>query len=255
SPPAAKNVSTLDDDATRLLQVGPPNPVLAVHQTVALLTDADGNGVVSPGDTLRYAVIATNTSASATGASVFADYEQRLPDDPFHIPGGGPASGGVITWSLGTLDANASVTLFYDVPVSSGVDEDAILGTVAMLSADNAATVFDNTRVPINVNDDPNAVNDSATTDEDTAVVIAVLANDSAGAGAPLPVTAVSAPSHGAAAINADGTVTYTPAANFHGSDAFSYTISDGHGGSATADVAVTVASVNDAPVAQDDSA
>ena len=38
-------------------------------------------------------------------------------------------------------------------------------------------------------------------------------------------------PAHGTAAINADGTITYTPAANYNGADSFTYTISDGNGG------------------------
>src|SRR5439155_1920671 len=105
------------------------------------------------------------------------------------------------------------------------------------------------------VNDAPAARDDSATTDEDTAVVINVLANDSDVDGDSLAVSAVTQGSHGAAAINADGTVTYAPAANYNGPDSFTYTISDGHGGTATATVAVTVAPVNDAPAARDDSA
>jgi VCBS repeat-containing protein len=50
------------------------------------------------------------------------------------------------------------------------------------------------------------------------------------------------------------GIVTYTPAANYSGTDSFTYTLSDGMGGSATGTVNVTVNSVNDAPVASNDS-
>jgi hypothetical protein len=63
----------------------------------------------------------------------------------------------------------------------------------------------------------------------------------------------VTAPANGTAVINPDNTVTYTPDANFYGSDSFSYTISDGAGGSDTAVVTITVTPVNDAPVANDD--
>ena len=67
-------------------------------------------------------------------------------------------------------------------------------------------------------------------------------------------MTAVSTPLHGSAAINPDGTITYAPAPNYNGADRFTYTISDGHGGTASAPVTVAVAAVNDAPVAANDS-
>src|SRR5439155_5374436 len=104
------------------------------------------------------------------------------------------------------------------------------------------------------VNDAPVAVDDAATTAEDTAVAIAVLANDLDGDGDLLVVAGVGAPSHGAAVLNADQTITYTPAANYNGADTFTYLVSDGHGGTATGSVSLTVTAVNDAPVAAADS-
>ena len=50
-------------------------------------------------------------------------------------------------------------------------------------------------------------------------------------------MSAATAPAHGTATVNVDGTITYAPAANYHGADSFSYTIGDGNGGSATATV------------------
>ncbi len=104
-------------------------------------------------------------------------------------------------------------------------------------------------------NDGPVAVDDSATTPEDTAATIAVLTNDTDADGDVLSVTAVSTPSHGTAAINADGTIRYTPAENYDGADSFSYTLADGHGGAATGTVSVTVSAVNDEPLAAGDEA
>lgn len=103
------------------------------------------------------------------------------------------------------------------------------------------------------VNDDPVADNDDATTDEDNVVVIAVLANDSDIDSAALQVTSVSTPANGTLLINADNTISYSPALNFAGSDSFDYVVSDGDGGTATASVSVTVNPINDAPVAVDD--
>jgi hypothetical protein len=77
-----------------------------------------------------------------------------------------------------------------------------------------------------------------------------VLANDSFApdTGETLTVTAVTQGSNGSVTFTATG-VSYTPNANFFGSDSFTYTISDGNGGSDTATVNVTVTNVNDAPV------
>ena len=104
------------------------------------------------------------------------------------------------------------------------------------------------------VNDVPEAVGDSASTVEDEAVEVDVLANDTDIDGDGLRVAAVSAPENGSAAITAGG-VLYTPAANWHGTDSFTYEVDDGNGGTASASVEVTVAPVNDAPEAVDDEA
>lgn len=103
----------------------------------------------------------------------------------------------------------------------------------------------------------PTAVNDSAITDEDVAVNVDVLANDIAQAPAtfdPATVTLNTTPVHGQAAVNADGSITYSADANYHGSDQFSYSVSDSNGKlSNTATVSMTVNAVNDAPVATAD--
>ncbi len=86
----------------------------------------------------------------------------------------------------------------------------------------------------------PTAGADTATTYVAQPVTISVLANDSDPEGDRLSVTAVTDPAHGRVTITGEG-ITYTPEARFCGSDAFSYTISDGYGGEATGNVSVTV--------------
>ena len=104
-------------------------------------------------------------------------------------------------------------------------------------------------------NDPPVAVDDASTTAEDTAIVIRVLDNDSDVDGDSLSVIEVSTPSNGSVAITGAGTtVTYTPNANFHGSDLFTYKVSDGKVVTDAATVTVIVTSVNDPPVAMGDS-
>ena len=121
------------------------------------------------------------------------------------------------------------------------------------LAESNTATVqIDVT----SVNDPPIVLADGDKTDEDTAVTLAVLANDSAGPAnenQALIISTVSDPPHGAAVANADGTVTYTPDIDYSGPDTFSYTACDSDGACAAADVTVAVSAVNDLPTAVDD--
>jgi len=112
----------------------------------------------------------------------------------------------------------------------------------------NTATV----NVTVNpVSDDTVVVNDSVTTDEDNAVTIDVLANDTDVDSAPSPVQSVTQGQNGRVAINENGTVAYTPNANFHGSDSFSYMNAEGN----TATVNVTVNPVSDDTIVVNDDA
>src|SRR5690606_16100375 len=80
------------------------------------------------------------------------------------------------------------------------------------------------------VNDAPIAVDDTGTTAEDTAVTVAVLANDTDVDGVPVPTSVVinTPPQHGQAAVNAStGAITYTPDADYNGPDSLTYQISD----------------------------
>lgn len=103
-------------------------------------------------------------------------------------------------------------------------------------------------------NSDPTPAPDSAVTDEDTPVTIPVLANDTDPDGDPLTVMGGSA-TNGTVTVNPDGTITYTPNADYNGPDTITYTVTDGNGGTATSTVSVTVNPVNDAPEAVDDTA
>ncbi|MBL8937452.1 MAG: tandem-95 repeat protein, partial [Archangium sp.] len=104
------------------------------------------------------------------------------------------------------------------------------------------------------VNDPPTAVNDSFTLQEDTVGTFDVLANDSSLPDGPETLTIVAVGSAMNGIVSAGGTMlTYRPNANFNGMDSFTYTISDGNGGQATATVSVNVTPVNDPPSAVND--
>jgi hypothetical protein len=105
------------------------------------------------------------------------------------------------------------------------------------------------------VNDPPVAVDDYVGVPEDsTNNQIDVLVNDVDIDGDTLIVTGVTVPLHGTATYTTSY-VYYTPDTNYNGPDQFSYSISDGNGGTDTATVYVTVGGVNDPPVANDDTA
>jgi hypothetical protein len=90
----------------------------------------------------------------------------------------------------------------------------------------------------------PMAVDDLAYTQPGQAVAIDVLANDTDSDGDALSVSAVAAATHGTLAIQSNGTILYTPQAGYAGSDAFSYTLRDAQGGTATGHVTVAVTPV-----------
>lgn len=98
-------------------------------------------------------------------------------------------------------------------------------------------------------NSAPVALDDNVLTNEDVSVDIDVLANDSDADGDPLTVTITNNPSNGLATVLVDNKVRYTPNPDFNGVDSFAYQVSDGENVD-TAIVYITIAAVNDKPVA-----
>ncbi|HHF2969047.1 TPA: tandem-95 repeat protein, partial [Vibrio alginolyticus] len=98
-------------------------------------------------------------------------------------------------------------------------------------------------------------VADKATVVEDTATIIKVLDNDTfEGDDKVVSLDTNNGPANGTVSVNPDGSVTYTPNDNYHGTDSFTYIVTSG-GVSESTTVSVDVTPVNDAPVAKDDTA
>jgi hypothetical protein len=91
------------------------------------------------------------------------------------------------------------------------------------------------------VDNTPVAVDDSFTIDQDTVLNADISTNDSGLEDTPVTYSVDSPAANGAAVVNADGTVTYTPNSGYSGSDSFTYTVVDADGDSATATVAIDV--------------
>ncbi len=113
-----------------------------------------------------------------------------------------------------------------------------------------AKTTVNTLAVTVNAVVDLTAGNDSATTDEDVAIIGgSVAGNDSTTSGGALSFAKTTDPSHGTVAMAGNGTYTYTPVGDYSGADSFTYTVTDAASGeSATRTVNLTINPVSDAP-------
>lgn len=109
-------------------------------------------------------------------------------------------------------------------------------------STDAQGNPQDTNDVVLQVNRPPQPLDDFASTTQDTAVTVAVLANDTDPDGDTLTISGMTNGSHGTVTAGGlPGTLVYTPDPGYTGTDTFTYTVSDGYGGTATATVTITV--------------
>jgi hypothetical protein len=161
--------------------------------------------------------------------------------------------------SWGVVDAAGSVSFGASSSPTSSVTFGAPGTYVLRWSADDGQ-YSDSDEVSIFVGDQPNDVpvaqDDAYQTDEDVTLsrsAPGLLQNDSDPNGDNLTVSVSVWPTKGSLSVSADGSFSYTPDANDHGSDSFSYNVSDGRGGMDTGHVSIDVLAVNDAPLAVGD--
>ncbi|MCG6874151.1 MAG: DUF4347 domain-containing protein, partial [Betaproteobacteria bacterium] len=112
--------------------------------------------------------------------------------------------------------------------------------------SDGASYSVSDYAMTLNVNAVSDTVNDVVSTNEDNAVIVDVLANDNFEDVA-RTLTGVSAPANGGVAFNATGSVTYTPNADWNGTEILTYTVTAG-GVTETGTLTITVNPVNDEP-------
>lgn len=115
------------------------------------------------------------------------------------------------------------------------------------VSDGNGGTDTGNVIVDITcINDAPIANDDNYSVLENAdSSGLAILNNDTDVENDTLELVSVTSPDHGGSAILGSDVIIYTPATDFVGTETFSYTVSDGHGGSATGNVSINVALVD----------
>jgi hypothetical protein len=151
--------------------------------------------------------------------------------------------------SRGTTVVNSGLTVTYTPNATFTSSSDTFLYTISDGRGGTASALVTVTVVPPPPpNRAPVANADTATTRVGVPVVIDVVGGTTPGAvadtdpdGDAITLATVANFVGGAAAIQLDGTVKFTPAAGFTGSGSFTYTINDGRGGTATGNVTVTV--------------
>ncbi|MFL5346249.1 MAG: Ig-like domain-containing protein, partial [Hyalangium sp.] len=168
-----------------------------------------------------------------------------------------PDTGETLTVTAVTQPANGTVTLVGGVvsyqpnPNFNGTDTFTYTVSDGNGGTDTATVTVKVTQV----NDPPTGVADTFTVPGNSGpTTLDVLANDSSApdTGETLTVSAVSQPANGTVTL-VGGVVSYQPKAGFNGTDTFTYTVSDGNGGSAIVTVTVNVTAVNSPPTANDD--
>ncbi|MBI5332965.1 MAG: tandem-95 repeat protein, partial [Burkholderiales bacterium] len=220
------------DGSERPLKVGD-----VVHQGDRIVTSQNGIVEIRGDGEPQAAAPRTAEAAPADVERVIAQIDQPL---EFEAPAAGLAGGdGSMTPGLRVERVAESV---------SSPAGDTTGATPAAISSAEAADAT--TAAQGEVNTAPSAADASARTAEDTPVTGVVNASDLNGD--TLAFGIGQAPANGAVTVDATGRWTYTPAADYNGSDRFVITVSDGKGGTATSTILVAVTPVNDLPEGAD---
>jgi len=186
-------------------------------------------GWVAPGNQ----EVAVAVSQTASAEAIFTPQYSLIavPDNAAD----GQVSANPAPGSLGSYAPNSSVTLTATAAIGYYFAGWVENGMVASTDATYTSVVKGARRLVANF--PPVSLTGTSTqvyvTSNKAAVKINVLAQVSASGGSPV-VMSVTQPADGSVAINADGTLTFTPDKGFHGSAQFGYTVGDGQGGSVT---------------------
>jgi VCBS repeat-containing protein len=167
--------------------------------------------------------------------------------------------GDPLTASLMRAAQHGTISLSSDGSFNYTPDADYVGTDSFTYKANDGAADSNTATVTITVtstNTPPVANADTYTTPKNTTLNVpapGVLANDTDPEGDPLTASLMSATQHGTVSLSGDGSFTYTPDADYVGTDSFTYKANDGAADSNTATVTITVTSTNTPPVANAD--
>ncbi|MFW1179520.1 tandem-95 repeat protein [Vibrio parahaemolyticus] len=254
---AFSDVDNVDGELTFSVS-GNSNIQVAIVNGIATITPtADWNGsetlTFTATDPSGESVSQTVDFTVAPVADIVADSARVVEDTPtiIKVLGNDTFEGDDKVVSLDTNNgpANGTVSVNPDGSVTY-TPNDNYHGADSFTYIVTSGGVSESTTVNVDVtpvNDAPVAKDDIATTQEDTAVTIDVLPNDTDIDGDTLRIDSASVPSDQGTVEIVDGKLVFTPAENFNGDAEITYTVTDGEL-TDEAKVSVTVNPVNDAP-------
>jgi len=252
------NTARIGDDGSNGSDQTPVNNTATI--TTVIPTDLEMTKTVTPtsakpGQAITYTLIFTNSSAfTATGVLITDSVPISVTN--LNVISSGATitqtNTGTVTytWSLADLGPSAQGIITITGQLTSPLPVNHIFTNTTEISSSTTDLDPGNNKGQAGItvtNAAPTAVDDTASTAEDSATNISVLNNDTDPNSQTLSVTSVSTPTHGSTSTNGT-TVTYTPKSNYYGTDHFSYVASDGTL-TDTARVTVTITPANDAPI------
>jgi hypothetical protein len=223
------------------------NAIVGNGQAVGTITDDDLPPSISVNDVTVAEPAAQGASPTAEFTVMLSAPSSRAITVDFATSPGTATADADYTSLSGSLEfAPGETTKTISVPVLfDGVDEASETFTVVLSNPTNAAlgtATGTATITDVAPNQPPVAADDVVLLAAGQPLAdVNVLLNDTDADGDVLVASVATAPAHGTAAVNADGTIRYTPAAGFSGGDSFTYTASDGRGGTSTATANLTV--------------
>ena len=255
--PVLANDMVADSGTLQIIAVSTPG-----HGAINVLPDQTIRYVPQGGftgiDSFNYTVVDEQGSSASATVTVKVLTENSPPiagADAFTIEAGQPTllavlandsdpEGGALQIvgftmpSQGSLFFNPDRTFTY-TPAAGYLGKDQFTYTIR--DSRGASAVASVVMTIVEVAETPVAADDEVSTEAGVPVTIDVLANDDLPAGQEIGIVAVTLPYRGKLTFNPDKTITYTPNPGFVGIDDFTYTISNGKGGTAKARVTVEV--------------